>query len=233
MASNEGVYAATGSVAEPDAARLVAALVLATVSTTMPGFLVGALSVQISDEFAVSESTYGWGLGSFFLAATAGSIVLGRLVQRIGPRNQITIALLVSAVVQIALAATASSFAAVVAFLVIAGVANAANQTAVNLAITRAAVPRLGLAIAFKQSAMPSASLLCGLAVPTLALTVGWRWAYVSAAVLTMGALVAVRVVVDPQPAYATRGDEVPVSSSRALGLAAVSGVSSPSPPAR
>lgn len=98
---------------------VVGATVMATVSTIFPGFLVGALSVQISGEMGVSEAVYGWGLGSFFLAATVGSILLGRLAQRIGPGNQMTAALAVTAGVQIALAATARSFPAVVGFLVV------------------------------------------------------------------------------------------------------------------
>ena len=203
---------------------VVGVIVLATASTVFPGFLIGAMSVQISDEFRVSEATYGWGLASFFLAATAGSIVSGRLVQRIGPRHQITLALGGSAAAQLALAMTARSFALVITFLVVAGLANAGMQTAVNLALTRAEIPRLGLAVAFKQSAMPMAAMLGGLAVPLIALTAGWRWAYVLGAALALIALAAVRKVIEPTPAV-TNVDPAPlVSSSRALGLAAVGG---------
>ena len=203
---------------------VVGAIVLATASTVFPGFLISALSVQVSEEFGVSEATYGWGLASFFLAATTGSIVLGRLVQRIGPRSQMTLALGVSAGAQVALALTARSFVSVVAFLVLAGVANAGMQTAVNLALTRAEIPRLGLAVAFKQSAMPSAAMLCGLAVPLIALTAGWRWAYVAGAALAMIALSAVLKMIEPTPVVTNVAPASLVSSSRALGLAAVSG---------
>ena len=203
---------------------VVGALVLATVATVFPGFLIAALSVQVGAEFRVSEATYGWGLGSFFLAATTGSIVLGKLVQRVGPRNQITLALGVSAVAQLALAVSARSFALVIGFLVVAGFMNAANQTAVNLALTRAELPRLGLALAVKQSAMPSASLLSGLAVPLIALTVGWRWAYVMGASLALVALIAVRAVIEPSTPLAPVEAVPLVSSSRALLLAAVTG---------
>jgi MFS family permease len=194
------------------------------VSTVFPGFLIGALSVQVSSDLGVSEATYGWGLGSFFLAATAGSILLGHLVQRIGPRNQITLALGVSALAQLALATTAQSFGVVVALLAVAGATNAANQTAVNLALTRADVPRLGLAVAVKQSGMPSASMLAGIAVPALALTAGWRWAYVMGAVLAILSLVSVRFAIEATPPLTTTDRTVPVSSSRALFLAAASG---------
>ena len=118
---------------------VINATVMATVSTVLPGFLIGAMSVQVSAEMGVSEAAYGWGLGSFFGAAMLGSILLGRLSQRIGALSQTTLALGLSAAAQLALAATARSFGAVIAFLVVAGLCNAANQASVNLAW-----PRLG-----------------------------------------------------------------------------------------
>ena len=203
---------------------LMNAAVMATVSTVLPGFLIGALYVQVSAEMDVSEAAYGWGLGSFFGAAMVGSIMLGRLAQRVGPLSQMSLALLVSAAVQVALAATARSFLAVIAFLVVAGLANAANQTSVNLALAQAQLPRLGLAVSIKQSGLPTATLLAGFAVPSLALTVGWRWAYVASAAFTVVSLVMVRVAVgSPRPEMAASAS-VPESSSRDLFLAAAVG---------
>src|SRR5205823_1137887 len=60
-----------------------------------------------------------------------------------------------------------------------------------NLTLARS-VPahRLGLSFGVKQAAIPLATLLAGAAVPAVALTVGWRWAYVIAAGLAVLALV-------------------------------------------
>jgi len=203
---------------------VVHASVMATVSTVLPGFLVGALSVQISAEMGVSEAVYGWGLGSFFAAATIGSIMLGRLAQRIGARNQMTLALALSAAVQVMLAATARSFAAAVGLLVVAGLANAANQTSINLALAQAQLPRLGLAVSIKQSGMPTATLLAGFSVPSLALTVGWRWAYVAGAAFTLASLAMVRLAVGSSPPATAARAPGPESSSRDLAWAAVVG---------
>lgn len=203
---------------------VVNAAVMATVSTVLPGFLIGALSVQVSAEMNVSEAAYGWGLGSFFGAAMVGSIMLGRLAQTIGPLNQMTLALALSAAVQVALAATAHSYGAVIGFLVVAGLANAANQTSVNLALAQAQLPRLGLAVSIKQSGLPTSTLLAGLAVPTLALTVGWRWAYVASAAFTLVSLLVVRAAVGSMSYRAPARASVPESSSRALFLSAAVG---------
>ena len=211
--------------AEARPSLVINAAVMATVSTVLPGFLIGAMSVQVSAEMGVSEGVYGWGLGSFFGAAMVGSIMLGRLAQRIGPLNQMTLALGVSIAVQLALAASARSFLAVIGFLVLAGLANAANQTSVNLALAQAQLPRLGLAVSIKQSGLPTATLLAGFAVPSLALTAGWRWAYVAGAVFALMSLVLVRVAVGSSVfrTAATR-DSVPESSSRDLFLGAAVG---------
>ena len=204
---------------------VINATVMATVSTVLPGFLIGAMSVQVSAEMGVSEAAYGWGLGSFFGAAMLGSILLGRLSQRIGALSQTTLALGLSAAAQLALAATARSFGAVIAFLVVAGVCNAANQASVNLALAQAQLPRLGLAVSMKQSGLPTATLLAGFAVPALALTVGWRWAYVASAGFALASLAMARVAAgSSSPRAAANGASRPESSSRDLFLAAVVG---------
>ncbi len=82
--------------------------------------------------------------------------------------------------------------------MAVLGASNSANQSAINLLLAQAKIDRLGLAIAFKQSGMPTAALLGGLAVPAIAITVGWRWVYVAGAVLAVLALVAVRAVIAP-----------------------------------
>lgn len=197
---------------------------MATVSTVYPGFLIGALTVQVSDEFSVTEGTYGWGLGGFFLAATVGSAVFGRLVQRIGPRRQILSGLVVTLAMNLYIALLAGSWWQLVGALAVAGFVNASNQTAVNLALTQARIPRLGLAIALKQSGMPMASMISGLMVPAIALTVGWRWAYVLGAALTVAAIVGVIRTIEPQGPASYRMKLTPVSPRRDLLIAAVLG---------
>ena len=63
------------------------------------------------------------------------------------------------------------------------------------------------MALAVKQSGMPGSALLGGAAVPAIALTAGWRWAYVAASVLTL-------VAIAMQPMGAA--DSVKLSSARA-----------------
>lgn len=201
---------------------IVAASVLVTIATILPGFLVGALSVQVSEEFGVTEATYGWGLGSFFIAATVVSSVMGRVAQDIGPRRQVTAALTLTSATCFVLAAFASSFLAFAGLLAVLGLSNSANQSAINLLLTQAKLPRLGLAIAIKQSGMPAAALLGGLAVPSIAVNVGWRWVYVVAGAFAIIAVAILRAAIAPVGRMARSERAAPVTPRHVLRYAAV-----------
>ncbi len=94
------------------------------------------------------------------------------------------------AVVMLALAVFADSYASLVAILLCGAWCNVMGQLASNLTLARS-VPahRLGLSFGVKQAAIPLSTLLAGAAVPAVALTVGWRWAYVIASGLALLAL--------------------------------------------
>lgn len=213
----------TGPGVERKPAIVVGVIALATISSVFPGLASGSLAVQASEEFGISEGAWGWTISAFFFGSASGSIALGRLAQRIGPRRQLLATTAGSAVIMVLIATVASNFATVVVLLAVAGLINSAAQTAVNLALTQANLPRLGLAVAAKQSAMPAAAMLGGLAVPALALTLGWRWAYVLGAVVAAVACLGVFQVVAPgAPAVAMSERDSTGSTSKALVGAAV-----------
>ena len=85
----------------------------------------------------------------------------------------------------------ARSWPLILVFLLLAGAASGLGIVASNLAISRM-VPakRQGVAFGFKQAAIPMASVVAGVAVPALGLTVGWRWAFlITAAAFAAGFL--------------------------------------------
>ncbi len=90
----------------------------------------------------------------------------------------------------LAIAAFATGFWQFCVILAVAGAANALNQPSANLMLTtHISGERLGFALATKQSGMPAAALLGGVAVPAIALTVGWQWAYVAGAAIVVVAI--------------------------------------------
>jgi predicted MFS family arabinose efflux permease len=148
-----------------------------------PAFVCGALAVQLRRELQFSAAGVGLAVAAFFAAASLSSVWLGRTAERLGPGTSLRLSAAWSAAAQLAIAVAARSFATLLALLAVTGAANALAQPAANLLIARALpVSRQGLAFAVKQSAVPFATLLAGLAVPAIALTIGWRWAFVASA---------------------------------------------------
>lgn len=122
-----------------------------------------------------------------FASSSLASFVSGRVVERVGYSLGMRVAVLVSAASLLSVAALAGSWATLVFCLALGGLANAISHPATHLFMARK-VPqdRQGLAFGVKQAAIPTATLLAGLAVPSLATTVGWRWAFVASAALAL-----------------------------------------------
>lgn len=154
---------------------------------TLPAFLTGGLAVQIRGELDFGAAGLGLAVAAFFASASLSSVVLGRVVERIGSHRGMRLASVVSAASLLGVASLARSWPALVACLVLGGLANALAHPATALSIAREVPPeRQGLSFGIKQSAIPTSTLLAGLAVPLVAVTVGWRWAFVGAAVLAL-----------------------------------------------
>ena len=84
-------------------------------------------------------------------------------------------------------------------FLGLAGLANAVAQPAINLFMAeQVAVERQGVAFGIKQSAIPSAVLVSGLALPLLAIPFGWRATF---AVCSLGPLAVAVLLARQAPA--------------------------------
>lgn len=163
-------------------------LIAVAVSTVavLPGFLTGAVGVQIRQDLDLGIAAIGLAAGTFFLAAAIGSGAAGALAQRIGAAPAMQIATLISAASLAAVALLSRSLASLLAALAVGGLATALAQPATNLYIAEhAPEARRGIVLGLKQAAIPVAVLFSGLSVPLVALTLGWRWTY------GMGALVA------------------------------------------
>jgi MFS family permease len=137
----------------------------------VPAFLTGGLAVQIRAEFGFGEGALGLAVAVFFAVSALASVASGRLVERVGSFLGMRLAAAVSAV-----SALAGSWWGLVACLVIGGLGNSISHPATHLFLARkVGEGRQGLAFGVKQAAIPAATLLAGLAVPSIATTVGWR----------------------------------------------------------
>jgi MFS family permease len=156
----------------------------------LPAFLTGALAVQIRADLHVGLGLFGLAAGTLFIVSGLCARPAGRLVQRLGARRGTALASVLSICSLIALA-FAQSAVWLMAALVIGGLGNAVAQPSANLGISEfVSEQRLGVAFGIKQSSMPTATLLGGLSVPTIAVVFGWRWAVVAGAVLGFALLI-------------------------------------------
>jgi len=158
--------------------------------SALPVFLTGAVGVQLRDSLDITATAIGLSMGVSFGVAAVLSAPMGRLAQRLGPRRAFRVGLTVTALAMLGVALFVESSAMLACLLGVAGAANALNQPSANLLLASHVDPqRLGFALAVKQSGMPAAALVGGLAVPAVALTVGWEWAYAGAGVLALTVL--------------------------------------------
>lgn len=163
------------------------AAVAVSTAGALPVFLVGALAVQMRADLEFSKAALGLAPTAYFATGALTSAAGGRLVERVGPRRGMRLAALTAAAAMLAVAGLARSWPQVLGLLVLAGVANAVAQPGSNLLLARSVrSARRGTAFGVKQSSVMLAMLLGGFAVPTVALTVGWRWAFAGAAGLAL-----------------------------------------------
>ncbi|HZD22707.1 MAG TPA: MFS transporter, partial [Acidimicrobiia bacterium] len=163
----------------------------------------------------------------------------GRIADRVGPRRSVYVGCSLCGVALLGLGLGTTEWATLVGFLCLGGVAVALTDPGLAILVSRV-IPhaRQGLAFGVKEASVPAATLVAGLAVPTIALTVGWRWAFLAGTLplgLVFGLLPRLDASSHPSP------DSTPTSQSAdalpqrrallvaavgaALGTAAASGV--------
>lgn len=197
-----------------------AALVLAA----LPVFLVGGLAVQIRAEMGFSEAALGAAVTVAFATAALFAPLGGRLADRLGARGAVITGSSLSVVALAGIGGLATTWAHLVLLLAVAGLAFTFTDPGLAILVARS-VPyrRQGLTFGVKEASIPTATLVAGLAVPTLAVTVGWRWAFL-AGLIPLTALALLLPLLDSARPGTSAGDgpaEVAPLSPRALLLVA------------
>lgn len=194
--------------------RTVAAAVASTAQGSLPVFMLGGLSVQVRDELDFAADLHGLAVALFFACSGLASTVAGRLIERGGAHAGMVVTAALSGGACLGVAALSSSWAQLAAFMGLAGVANAFAQPAANGLLKRVVSDRRqGLVFGVKQAAIPLTTLLAGVAVPALGLTVGWRWGFAAC----VGTAVAVAVVAPREETRVQRAPGRQSTGGRAL----------------
>ena len=136
----------------------------------------GALALQIRSDLDVRVEAVAAGVSVFFLAGALTASWGGRLADHVGAVRAMRWCVLVTATCLLAGALLAESLAVLLPLLALAGVSNAVCQPAINLFVSeQVPADRQGLGFGIKQSGIPAAILVSGLALPVLAIPLGWR----------------------------------------------------------
>lgn len=162
---------------------LVSMLVIVTI---LPVFLVGALVVQLRAEFGFTNTIIGALVASYYVTSGVAAVHLGKAVDRIGWQRAAILAGIVNATAAIGLGTLAATAWQMALFLALSGLTHAVAMSASNALIIAAVVhTRQAFVFGAKQSAAPLGLLLAGASIPMLVLTLGWRSAFIAAAVLS------------------------------------------------
>ncbi len=201
---------------------ILSALVLAA----LPFFMIGGLAVQVRDDLNLTEAALGAAVTIGFMTGASTAPFGGRIADRIGPKRSIYIGAGLSALTLLALGLVVDSWPLLVAVLCVGNLSIAFVDPGLAILVGRAVPEHLqGLAFGIKEASIPSATLLAGVAVPTIALTVGWRWAFALGVVpLTIVLLLLPGLSMKPkppQPVVPTTGSapHATTESDRASGM--------------
>lgn len=155
------------------------------IAADLPALLTGALAVQMTEDLAFGTAGLGAAIAMTRGVAMIASLPVGVMTDRIGAVSALRLSALLALISALTIALFTQGWPLLAACLALAGLSIAIGQPAANRLLYRM-VParRQGVAFGLKQTAPPAAALLAGTSVSVLALTLGWRSAFLGAAVL-------------------------------------------------
>ncbi len=167
--------------------RATTAAVTVTTAGVLPAYLAGVLSVQLRADLGIGPSLLGQLVAAFFAASAVAASFAGALVRRLGTVPVVRLSAVTAAAAMLVVAVAAHDPAVLAGALVLGGCGNGIGQPASNDLIARSvSAGRQGLAYGLKQAAIPLSTLLAGVAIPLVAIPLGWRTAFAIGAVLAL-----------------------------------------------
>lgn len=189
-------------------ARGMALAITTMAACALPLFLTAALALAIQRELGLANEQIGVAIGVFWVVATLASVPGGRLVDAVGAARGVHLAGACVGAGSLGIALVADSFTAFAALLGLIGLGNAMIAPAMSAVVSRSLrAGRQGTTFGLQQSGPPLASVVAGIALPTVGGALGWRWVFALGAVAAVAATVVVR-----DPGAATLDTVVPAA---------------------
>jgi predicted MFS family arabinose efflux permease len=200
---------------------------VAATATALPIGLTGGFVVQVRTDLQMGLDVCGLLVGLFFVASALAAFLLAPIVERIGAKRGIQLAAAASAVA-LAVIGTSVSSAQLGIGMGLGGFGHGLIHPATNRLLSRLVRRRLGLAMGLKLTAMPAASLIGGLAVPTLSSTLGWRGSFAAMTVAVLLVLLCAQGLTAPTtlaPSPPARRESRGIVRRQLLPVAAAAGL--------
>jgi MFS family permease len=204
-------------------ARALSTGVALIVAAVLPGFLMASLAPRIRLDFSFDASELGLAVALFYAASAIASSSAGRLVDRVGAVLGMRLAASLLVVACLGGAVLANSTFTLAGAAILAGVGNAIAGPGVTAMLNREmSQNRRGMAFGAMQAGAPLGAMLAGLALPSIAIPLDWRWAYVAAALIAIAAVTLAPAGPSVRAPSAQPGGRKRLGYVHALALAAV-----------
>lgn len=178
--------------AQPLAVPLTAT-VLVQVLSSLAALAGPVLAPLAARELGTAPEAVGLYTALIYLFASTGGLVAGNLIARLGPVRTSQFGLALTGAALLATGAGGLGFALVAAAMI--GFAYGQITPASSQILQRIAPPeRMNLIFSIKQTGVPAGNFVAGATLPTLALLLGWRGAFMIAG----GACLALALAIQP-----------------------------------
>ncbi len=190
-----------GSSASRPGASATTVATLTTVVAVLPVFLIGGLAVQLGADLHMTPASLGIVVAVFWAVSSLLSPPAGAIAGSLGTRRGMVLAVSLGFIALLGITVGTPSWGWLALWLAVAGSANALSHPVSNsLIVSQVSIRNRAFAFGLKQAAIPVSTLVAGLSVPLLALTVGWRWTFALTALLALLLIPALVRVVPRRP---------------------------------
>ncbi|MGE0304381.1 MAG: MFS transporter [Acidimicrobiia bacterium] len=200
---------------------MIAAITVMMLVSALPFALTGPMASYIQDDLRFDDAVLGLVLGAHPLGLALTSLPAGYFIEHVGVARGLRACLLVTMCAAV-VAAASTTWVALALSLFLCGCAGVLADMVSALWVSRAVPPaRHGFTFGLRQAMSPASAMIGGVAVPAIAATMGWRWAFAGVAVGTLATGAFLRRMKPPVHARRKhdRGGDVKLSALMILGV--------------
>lgn len=191
-------------------------LLLAMCASTLVQFALGVLAPFLADDLGIGPAQIGTLTTAYFAAGALLSPFAGGWVDRVGGRRALTV-LFATAGLPLIVTSVSPGYGLLLVAVVLAAPAIALGNPVTNALVAAHLPPRRrGLPTGVKQSGVQVGAAALGLALPTVAIALGWRAAVLVLVPVSLVGLLGVWALVPPTSG-SSRGEQRAATGDRRL----------------